>query len=170
MTLHDPRGPAPRHFAVTRTVIIRFLKHLAAAALVSVLIWSCSSTQKSASIQEFVVEYYTMGGFAGTSEGFTLTSDGLVRFWRGRTPELRSILDSLQLGTEALGRIAEALRQKDLYTIRPGVAENLTNVVSVRSGTGSNVIMFSPLSPPEGETPSLKLLLTELQKIHRPNH
>ncbi len=143
---------------------------LAAAALGSMMFGDCSSSEKTAAQPEFVVEYYTAGGFAGTSEGFTLSSDGLVSFWRGRTPDIRAVTDSLRLESEALDTIAAALAHDDLYTVKSGEAENLNNVVSIHYGTKSTVIMFSPISPPAGATASFKQLLTELQKIHKPNN
>lgn len=143
---------------------------LAIFAVSTIVLAGCSSADKSASGEKFVVDYYSMGGFAGGSEGLSLTSDGLVTFWRGRTPEMRSVLDSLRLDQDRLRPIAEALADDTLYSVQEGRDQNLTNVLTVHCGTRSMTTRFSPGSLPAGSSASLQRLLTELQKIHRQNH
>lgn len=140
---------------------------LSIAAICSMAISSCSSTPKTESPQEFMVEYYTVGGFAGTSDGYTLTSDGLVRFWEGPSLDTRKVIDSLHLSEDQLRPIAEMIGRDDLYAVKQGEAQNMTTVISVHCGARSMTTMFSPPMLPEGATDSFRSLLTELQKIHR---
>lgn len=138
--------------------------------VVSLICWDCSSSKQSTLTEPFEIEYYTMGGFAGTSEGLHLRSDGMVKFWRGWTLDSRVVTDSSTLSGDQLSRIAVLVRQDDVYAVRLNNSGNLTTVLNVRQGNRSNTISYAGTRVPAEVPTSLKDLFAELQQIHKPSH
>jgi hypothetical protein len=138
--------------------------------VVSLVCWDCSSSKQNTPTEPFEIDYYTAGGIAGMSEGLHLSSDGMVKFWRGRTLDSRAITDSTTLSDDQLIRIAALVRQDYFYSIRLNDSGDLTTVLNIRQGNRSNMIRYIGAGIPADTPTSFKDLLAELRQIHKPSH
>ena len=132
---------------------------------VSICLYSCSSSSDVSNNQNFKIDYYTMGGFAGRSSGFTINSNGKVHFWNGATAANRAIKDSTNLDKDAINKIAGLLQDSTIYSYNYLDKGNLTSVLKINSDNGINSISYSGTVPPKEFPKQIKSLINELNKV-----
>ncbi len=132
--------------------------------LASLCFFSCSSSSDTTN-SKFKIDYYTSGGIAGRSSGFTIYSNGKVDFWNGATITSRSITDSTNLNEEIVNKISELLQDSTVCSYNYQDKGNLTSVLKINSNDYTNNITYSGTVPPEKFPEQLKNLINELNKV-----
>ncbi len=133
--------------------------------LASLYLFSCSSSSDTSNNGNFKIDYYTSGGFAGRSSGFTIYSNGKVHFWNGATAVNRAITDSTNLNDVAVNKISELLQDSTIYSYNYQGKGNLTSILKINSGHNTNSITYSGTVPPEEFPEQIKSLIHELNKV-----
>lgn len=131
----------------------------------SLYLFACSCSSEISNKGNFKIDYYTNGGFAGRSNGFTIYSNGKVHFWNGATAANRAITDSISLDEDAIHKIYELLQDSTIYSYNYQDRGNLTSVLKINSNDNTNSISYSGAVPPEKFPKQLKSLIYELNKV-----
>ncbi|MCL4511106.1 MAG: hypothetical protein M1470_08570 [Bacteroidetes bacterium] len=125
----------------------------------------CAGSLTTNAAKKFAIDYYTIGGIAGTTSGVTLSSDGWLKHWRGRSAALRTVADSLRVDRKVLERITELLDKPEVFSFSYEAVGNLTYVLKIQSGDKYNSISFDQVGDIKGFPESLQKLLSELNKL-----
>ncbi len=132
---------------------------------VSLFFFSCCSSSDVSNNKKFQIDYYTSGGIAGRSSGFTIFSDGKVHFWNGVTVTNRAVTDSINLDENALNKIYQLLQDSTILSYNYQDKGNLTSVLKIKSNDETNNISYNGTVPPEKFPEQLKNLIYELNKV-----
>ena len=133
--------------------------------LTSLYLISCSSSSDVAHKDNFKIDYFTSGGIAGRSSGFTIYANGKVHFWDGATAANRLISDSTQVEDDLLNKISDILQDSTILSYNYRVKGNLTSILRINSNESMNSISFSGTTPPQEFPDHLKNLIYELNKV-----
>jgi len=131
----------------------------------SLYLLSCSSSSDVSKDKVFQIDYYTSGGFAGKSNGFTIYSNGKVYYWNGITAVNRTLTDSTVLDKDAINKISELIQDSTIYSYNYQDKGNLTSILKINSENKTNSITFSGTVPPERFPEQIKSLILELNKV-----
>ncbi len=126
---------------------------------------SCGNSKHATVERDLRIDFYSYGGIAGTASGVTLTGDGWVKKWTGRTASLRSVHDSVQVDSQQLARIDSLAASKELSALQSDQTGNLTTVLVVQREGKSHQVSFSGGEAPDSFPQSTRDLISELRKL-----
>ena len=133
--------------------------------LISLCGLNCSSSKPEEGTNKFEIQYYTVGGIGGLSEGLTVTSDGWAKFWSGATAFSAVVKDSIKIVDEKLKVISEIINSEELFNYQHSSKGNISTVLTLHRGRTSHTIMFGGVQPPESAPVEFKKLINQLHQI-----
>ncbi len=133
---------------------------------------SCSSSSKvnkdinqKINNENFSIDYYTIGGITGRSQGITLNSDGKLDYWSGATFSNRTITDSSKVNEEILNRFSQLLQDSTIFNFNYQEKGNLTTVLRISVENKNNNITYSGTIIPTNFPQQIKVLIKELNNL-----
>lgn len=141
--------------------------------ITSLLITSCCGSKNTASgikvkkdqPANFVIDYYTSGGFTGRSEGLTIYSNGNVNFWSGVNVANSIIKDSAKINNDKINKFFTLLQDSTIFNFNYNEKGNLTTILNINSGKNKNRISYSGTVIPKEFPEKTKNLIVELNKL-----
>lgn len=141
--------------------------------VISLSIASCCGSKKTLSgakikksnTQDFVINYYTSGGFTGKSDGVTVYSNGNVNYWSGINAANNIVKDSVKINNDEIDRISALVHDSSNYDFKYNEKGNLTTVLTISSGNNKNRITYSGTIVPKEFPANTKNLISELNKL-----
>ena len=129
---------------------------------------SCGNSKQATFPRDFKIELYSYGGIAGGATGITVTGDGWARFWSGRTANLRTILDSVEVDLQHLARIDSIAVSEEVTAFHSESIGDMTTVLIVQRGGEIHRVSFVGEQVPTLFPQPVKNLMSELANIHPP--
>ena len=133
--------------------------------LISLYLFSCSCSSDISQERNFIIDYYTIGGVTGKSDGITVNSDGKVNHWNGFTAANRTVTDSVKVNEDEINNFASLLEDSTLYTFKYREKGNLTTVITINTNKHMNSISYPGTVSPKEFPKQIKELITELNKL-----
>jgi len=135
------------------------------AILISLSIFSCTCSSDISQERNFKIEYYTIGGVTGRSDGITIFSDGRLNHWNGFTIANRTVTDSIKVNEDEINKFSKLLEDTTIFTYHYREKGNLTKVITINTNNRANSISYPETVLPKEFPQQIKTLITELDKL-----
>ena len=135
------------------------------AILISLYIFSCTCSSDISQERNFKIDYYTIGGVTGRSDGITVFSDGRLNHWNGFTVANRTVTDSVKVSEDEINKFSKLLEDSTIFTYHYREKGNLTTVITINTNKHSNSISYADRVLPKEFPNQIKNLIIELNKL-----